>query len=800
MAIRIQANFATGEMDPALFERGNLERFQNGLEVARNCVIGKTGRFISRMGRKIFIATKLSNRQVKIYSPRFTNYLIEWGHEYVRIHDLIAGNYSDDPHDLTEGDLPNIRFHKSGDFVYVHCLGKPTKKMLLGPINPSDPLKDNRFQDLLTEVFRAPAGPSGLAKGVSSTGSGYEVQYAATAIINGEESGPIAAVGLATLFPNAGEQNYIEITPPTGATEIRMYRRPFQLTTGGGAYGYIGSTTYASGGKFYFTDFGQEADYTNSPPSYDVSPWYLNGRTGIVYQKRLIVTEAANPEALHASRTGYPHNFSRDFPLNSDSQLTFKAGTSEGANVFHLMDNDGLLVFTSRGIYINQGALTPQNLFFDRRAGYVVDEKLPPIDTPDSIIFVDRKTNSVRSMLYSDQSRSFVGEDISIYSSHLLKGRRIVSWDFQDGDIPIIWAVLDDGTFLSCTFNREHQMQAWTRHDSQFPVEDVATNINTDEVSTTYMVTRNGTSRYIEVVQPRYQDDIKDLCLMDSAKSWKVELGAAAGGATFTLAPVTPGDWDGPLTLTASAAAFANTAGNGAVGTVFRYFATDGSFVDLEVTTYTSTTVLTVSPSSEFPSAQATAFTGLYKTYTSLTGLSYLNGLNVSVFADGNVVASPYNTDEDYDVLTPSGGTLNLPDRFAIIHVGLPFISDGKSLPLNTVEQRPTTLESKIVNKLYLKLYKSRGGLYIGSRLPEDDTVDGMQLVDNIGIDYDDGNEYDLLGNAPRQLETKRYEVLNQGEWKVDGAICWRCVDPLPYEILSLIPDVTVEDGARRGG
>jgi hypothetical protein len=585
---------------------------------------------------------------------------------------------------------------------------------------------------------------------------------------------------------------------------VRVYRRPYDGTFAGG-FGYIGSTTaFVLDGSNYianFVDIGQEADYTNAPPTLNYADIVnANGRTGIVYQQRLITTRNDNEEALEASRTGFQNNFYRDYPLNADSALTFKAGARGNAKIFHLMDNDGLLAFTSLGIYVNQGPLSPNNLAFDRRSNLVADEKLEPLDIPDSILLVDRLTNSVKSLLYTDEAKSYRGEEISIFSAHLLQGRRITAWSFQDGDIPIVWMVLDDGTFLSCTYNREHQMQAWCRHDSQFTVEDVTTNLNENGVSTTYMVTRNGTARYIEAVQPRYQDDIKDYCLMDSATTWTVEFGAAAGGATFTLTPVSAGVWDGPLTLVASAAAFANTSGNGAVGTVFRYFADDGSFVDLEVTTYTSTSQLTVTPSSEFPSGEATTFTGLFKTYTSLTGLSYLNGLNVSVFADGNVVASPNNTDQDYPTLSPSGGTLTLPDRYAIIHVGLPFTSDGKSLPLNTVEQRPTTIESKIVNKLYMKLYKSRGGLYIGSRLPSDDSVDGMQLVDHIGVDYDSGETYDALGNAPRQLETRRYEILNQGEWTAEGAICWRCVDPLPYEILSLIPDVTVEDSARRGG
>ena len=104
-----------------------------------------------------------------------------------------------------------------------------------------------------------------------------------------------------------------------------------------------------------------------------------------------------------------------------------------------------------------------------------------------------------------------------------------------------------------------------------------------------------------------------------------------------TVAPVTPGVWDGPLKITPSVSAFGN-----APGEVVRFYTSEFEYIDMTVTDNTAG-VLTVTPESEFPSASAVITTaqGLWRTYTTLTGLGHLNGKKVSVRLDGFTHASP---------------------------------------------------------------------------------------------------------------------------------------------------------------
>ncbi|MDV7392716.1 hypothetical protein RZS08_15215, partial [Arthrospira platensis SPKY1] len=143
-------------------------------------------------------------------------------------------------------------------------------------------------------------------------------------------------------------------------------------------------------------------------------------------------------------------------------------------------------------------------------------------------------------------------------------------------------------------------------------------------------------------------------------------------------------------------------------------------------------------PSSTFPSTDATnpALFRFKKNVPLYFG--HLEGENVSIISDGYVLASPNNDIENYPTVTVTNGQFNLPDgiRGAIVHVGLPWTQDIETLDVESVEQSPTLIESKLVNKLYIKTYESRG-LYVGNKFPEDDKVNGMEQLDYYDVDYE---------------------------------------------------------------
>lgn len=809
MAFHTQSSFAAGELDPALRERTTFDKYQSGLATSRNSFIGKTGRVISRPGLKLFKATKYDDKKCVIISPPYSQYIIEWGHQYVRIHDTTSpGTFTDDAHDFLETDLPNLQFTPSGKYLYITRIGKKIKKMVIGALDIADPLLDTRFLSD-SDMFEIPIpyaapGPLPVASLLATYGTGLGVEYRATFIVKGQESSVSNNVGGGKRAINPAEYSVLRMDvtnclDKNRITEVRWYRRPL----GGNAYGYVGSasTPVLVGGTnlvFDFSDIGEDADYTNSfpTPDFDPAPQIFGhgpekalSRAAAIYQQRLILSESQNEEAIHASRTGYQNNFFRDYPLEADSALTFKAGTSGNAKVLRFLDNNGLLVFTTTGIYTNQGALTPDNLSFDKKGNWVIEERVPPLEIPGGVIFVDKSTNTVRTLIYSNEAGGYPGEEISIFSNHLFMNKKVVSWSFQDGDTPLVWTVFDDGSLAALTYQREHQMQAWSRHDTQGNFESTTVLKDLDNRSIAYFVIKRGTKRYIEYLSPRFVSNPKELCIMDSAVSYSGNYGALAGGVIFNITALDINDWAGELYVTSqNYVAFTNVADQGAVGTIWRFFDSQGSAVDLTVTEYVDNYRVKVQPSVEFPEDQGVGAV-IWVTQNVFTGLDHLNGKMVSVLVDGYVYGSPNNNIDNFKEYLILGGKLQLPNnkRGAFVHIGLPYTADVETLDIDSVEQKPVTLESKITPRVFLKVYNTRG-LYVGSRFADNDQVDGMTDPEVRTEDIALGN----VGNAAQVPYTKRIEVQIPNDWDSNGRVCIRQVDPLPFEILSIIPDFEV--------
>lgn len=812
MALKTQLSFSSGELDPILHDRVTLEKFSKGLATARNVMIGKTGSIISRFARAHFIKSKNNAEAIKIFSPHNSNRLLEWGNLYVRIYDFDGNLLADLAHALVEADLPDMHFASSGIYVYVFTKNKTTLKLKYLHATPA-------FEVAAT-MFAPVAAPTLLAIVATAGPTGYAVDYLVTAVSNGQETlGIENTTGTFNKPLVAGQDNTVTVqvdalfTNLEKYSEIRIYRRP----NGGGAYGLIGTSTnlYDNAGKLDadFIDLGGNADFTNGVPinitksgleGKDIID--LKGRTGGVYQQRLLITTEDDEEAILASRPGFQNNFQRDFPFSSDSALKFKSGTSGFAKVLRIVENDGLIVFTSIGVFVSVGALSVSNLSLEKKGSWIIDENIAPLAVPGGVFFVDKETNSIQQLIFSQDILTYESLDQSIFSNHLFRQKTIESWGFQTGAVPMIVVSFSDGTFATFTYHFEHQMRAWTRHDSFYSIEQVE---GTGVADSTFFVTNKDDNRYIEVSLPRYipsdvfttnpeADKINLNALMDAVTTKSNLLNDSLIGANVFQLALIVGNWDdvNTLTLTCGTSALFPDPGLGAVGTILRFFdTTDKSTVDLVVTARASDNSVTVQPTAEFPSAQAVDFR-LYETFDTVTGLTHLEGENVGILLDGYVSNSPYNDVEGYSAVTVSSGSITIPDgeRGAIIVVGRPIAADIKTLNISTVEQSPTLIESLNVNKLYIRVNETRG-LFVHNDFPEEASggKDGTSLVGMEDLDiFDVPSGTDIIGNRYKKPASKRIEKTIPGNWESQGQISIRQVDPVHFEILSIIPDLEV--------
>jgi hypothetical protein len=450
------------------------------------------------------------------------------------------------------------------------------------------------------------------------------------------------------------------------------------------------------------------------------------------------------------------------------------------------------------------------NLALERKGGWIIKDDLPPLVVPGGVFFVDNN-NTIRQLIFSQDILAYESLEQTIFSNHLFKDREIKSWAFQDGIAPVIIVTFSDGDFATFTYNFEHQMRAWTRHDSKYPIEQVE---GSGRPNRSFFVVNKDGNRSIEITLPRRNpariisgipdaDKFPVNTFMDSIEctahfyNYIFDI-----GEKFTLTPVTPGDWEGELVMTTNTGLDFSQLD---VDDVLRMFnPTDKTAIDLKVSEIVSNTVWKVIPSEELSPAYANILgpsedydcIRVYQTFNEITGLDHLEGEEVAVVVDGSIAASPFNDEEGYPTLTVTGGKITLPEGQlgAIINVGRPIVADTKTLNISTVEQSPTLIESINCNKIYIRVHESRG-LYCSNKFPEEHSggVDGTSVKDMEALDEAlvPSND-ELLGNKYLAPISKRIEKTLPGSWDNQGQIAIRQVDPFHFELLSIIPDLTV--------
>ena len=151
---------------------------------------------------------------------------------------------------------------------------------------------------------------------------------------------------------------------------------------------------------------------------------------------------------------------------------------------------------------------------------------------------------------------------------------------------------------------------------------------------------------------------------------------------------------------------------------------------------------------------------------TTVTGLSHLEGKAVGCLADGFVVNG----------LTVSSGSVTLPKAAKDICIGLPYVSEVKTLRLE-ISGKDGTMQGrmKAFNRVTLRVEKTLGGK-VG--LSEDGQLDAPKY------------RTDEAYGSPVRLRTGDVSVQFPAGYNKNGQIYFVQNEPLPFTILSLLPEV----------
>jgi hypothetical protein len=151
---------------------------------------------------------------------------------------------------------------------------------------------------------------------------------------------------------------------------------------------------------------------------------------------------------------------------------------------------------------------------------------------------------------------------------------------------------------------------------------------------------------------------------------------------------------------------------------------------------------------------------------TVISGLDHLESETVTILADGSVSASQI----------VSAGTVTLPAAASVVHVGLAYSSEIKTLDFDLAQARAPANAKRRVTEVVVKVERSRG-LWVG---PNADNV--------IEVKQRDVEPY----GDPIELVTADIKIAIPPSWGRSGSIVLQQIDPLPLTVLAVLPEVEI--------
>lgn len=565
--------------------------------------------------------------------------------------------------------------------------------------------------------------------------------------------------------------NNVNFGAVSGALRYNIYKEE------NGVFGFLGDTENTT-----YLDDG-----TLSPDLQDTAPFFLDpffgagnepGAVGNHQQRQVFGGTTNAPDKHTYSRVGAFHNFNRSVPLRVDDSFSAFLNGSEVNDIRHFKSARDLLVFTNSSIWpISSGS----DIFWLSTIKQSGKLKIgcshrPPIEVGKKILFEEEFGQSVRALEFEFSTDGYEPEDVSLFSSHLLKNDTITYWAYLEWPEPIILMTMESGNILCLTYNPEEQSQVkgWSKWDTKGDFESVAAirAISTDKYKSGYFIVKREvdgqTTRYIEKLNSREFDVVEDAFFVDC-------------GTTY----------DNPISIESI------TSANPLVMGITAHPFSDGDVIDLseiqwtpeidkwfnetnpdylngrryKVSSSTANTFqltkidgdLSVVDGSAFPAYVSGGVARL--TVTELSSFRYLAGETLVGLLDGNVVR---------DLVVSSEGVITLPVATARAHIGIGYISDIETLtPVSKSANFAIDGEIVTATQVVLDFYKSRGVL-IGP------TIDKLREWKQ--------REFERHGQ-PTNLFTGKEDFVIDVNMSLDPSIFVRQKDPLPITIRGIIPD-----------
>jgi len=498
------------------------------------------------------------------------------------------------------------------------------------------------------------------------------------------------------------------------------------------------------------------------------------------HERRLFFARTTSePLTIWGSKSFIYDDFALDSETDSDG-LNLPIASNEANDIKWLASGDVLVAGTFGGDFVisNGGtgeAITPSNAVCKGYANWG-SEPIQPKKIGNFLYYVQRFGKKLRELFYFSDLDTYKSVDKTIFSPHI-SGDGIISMAYQQNPESVLWCVTTGGTISTLTREIDQEVQAWSRQTTDGSYEAIACipsqNGPYDEIWVVVNRTINGaTKRYVEVfgdIEPA--DSIDDMFYVHSGLDYNAyEL---TSGSTLTISPTVASTslppTAGTVTLTLSATTSTIYFESNDVNQRVRAIDSTGAVLgEVRITGITSSTIAVGTIVSTF---STTSFAGLSwgKSVQALSGLGHLEAKEVVALCDGCLESTNP---------TVSNGSITLAYNYFKIVVGLPYDQIMETLPIEAGSQKGTA-QGKIqrINQIGIKVNNSYRGFYIGR---DSDHMERCVYR----------NPSTALG-TPETLYTGVIPNKTfKGNFEYGATIYIKNSDPLPLELLSLMPEL----------
>lgn len=835
----LQSDFSGGEFSPYLYGRVDAPRYKTAMERVFNYLPMSQGGMRRRPGTR-YVNNTRGNGNAVLVPFKFSSteaYVLEFTREYdipfiyswMRVYKdrgSVIDPETDDIYEiqtpLSEFDPAELRFVQSADVLYiVHPNLKPQKLIRYGDANwvfqqveiqdgPYLPTNNTDYTLIPSAATGTnvivQSGPGKAITNVTDNGAGdcriactahgyldgaevaisdvvgttnANVEYARIRYV-GSNFFDLPGVTFNAAYVSGGEVRPGVFGPPDQIPDRHLRMREGSVWGWGIIVSYLDSSNVVVNVKSTFTN-------TNAKDEWRLGVFSTGGnfpRAIHFHEDRLWLGGGARaPQTLAASKSGDYENFEpsalADGVVADDNALTFTLNSSDVNTVLWMAsDEKGLAVGTTGSEWVvspssTGGVLTPSSINA-RQASAHGSADVPAITAGKAIMFAQQFARKLREMTYFFDVDGFRANDLTALAEQM--SQTGIRWlAYQREPDPQVWAVKNDGSLARMNYERDVDglKVGWSRHElggTEFRYQGGIVRANVESIAVipspdgstedVWLVVNRyvngGFVRHVEFIEGVFDDtkEAQDAFFVDSGLTYDNPLAMTIGGTPSAYAVT-------DVVHEYSVNDFIMVAGTGDVNWDNKVF---------QVAVVDDTTIFTFKDldGNLVPHDGTALFGYVRKMATTLQGLDHLEGEEVAILVDG----------ANHRRLTVTEGAITLDAPAAVVHAGLPYKSQAKTLRPEAGSADGTALgKTRRTHRITFMLHRMLGLKY------------GRSFEDM----YNVMATYDIMSEAPPLYSGVESLEFN-GDYNFDNQICWEQEDPLPGTILAVGHQLVTQD------